>query len=64
MSSAFSVFLFHQVGEGKLASYKSTSLVLNNPLLIKGASQVTLAVKNPLALAGDIRDTGWEDPLG
>ena len=64
MSSAFGIFLFHPVGEGKLASYKSISLVLNNPLLIKGASQVALAVKNPLALAGDTRDTGWEDPLG
>lgn len=63
MSSAFSVFLFHPVGEGKLASYKSTNLVLNNPLLKNGASRVMLVGKNPLALAGDARDTGWENPL-
>ena len=40
---------------------------LTSHLIMPGASQVALVVKNLLTNAGDVRDTGsvpgWEDPL-
>lgn len=66
MSSAFSVFLFHPVGEGKLvASYKKYKPCIKYSSFNREGfpGDTSLVVRNPLALTGDARDTGWENPL-